>query len=79
MTHADLLVQVISELGRVPEEEARFLFESFRASFPGPEHLDRKLSETEADVMIRLYRENRPLLEWVTEKMTQHHENLPSA
>ena len=79
MTHADLLIELVAEYGRVSPEEAKFVFESFRSSFPGPEYMDRELSPNESEIMLNLYRKDQKLIEMVSQMMLQYHDRLPSA
>lgn len=79
MTHADIFVQMIAEHGHVSLEEARFVFEDFKASFPEPEFLDRELSETESETVIKLYRKDRTLLQLIANMMLRYDDLLPSA
>lgn len=65
MTHTDILVQIIADHGNVSVEEARFLFDRFRAEFPGPDYLGRELNEKERAAIIRTYHANRALMQWV--------------
>jgi hypothetical protein len=79
MTHADLLVRLIAQTGNVSTEEASFIFESFRASFPPPEFIDKELTEEEADAMYNYYRANRELMALISQCLIEFHDGLPSA
>jgi|GEM_PF-5901270 len=80
MTHADLIVQLIVEHGKVSRKEAKFIFEDFRHHFPGPAYLDRELSVKEADAMFKSYRDNQDLLQWISRSVVWFGRRpLPSA
>lgn len=80
MTHADLIIRLIAEHGKISIEEAKFIFEDFRHKFPGPSYLDRELSEAEIDAMLSLYRNDQNLLQWISQVMVQHGQRpVPSA
>ena len=80
MTHADLIIRLFAEHGKISVEEAKFIFEEFRHEFPGPAYLDKELTEAEADEMLSLYRNNQDLLQWMSQVMVQHGRRpLPNA
>jgi len=80
MTHADIIVQLISEHGGISLEEARFVFTEFRFDFPGPNCLDDDLTEKEAAAMLNSYRANKSLFDWIAQVMVRHGRRpLPSA
>jgi len=72
MTHADLIIQLIAEHGKISKEEAEFIFEDFRHNFPGPAYLDRALSKKEADAMLKNYRNNQDLLRLISQAVVEY-------
>lgn len=72
MTHADLIVRIIAENDGIPIEKAELIFKEFRHDFPGPDYLDRELSPEEIEIMLNLYRNNKELLQWISQAMAQH-------
>ncbi len=72
MTHADLIASLIAEKSEIPIEKAELIFKEFRHDFPEPDYLDRELSSKEAEAMLIFYRNNKNLLDWISQVVARH-------
>jgi len=79
MTHADIIIKLLSEYARISKEEAVFAFGVFRAAFPTHYDLDKELSEAEASAQITLYRSNPGLMRRIAETIAAGPGTLPTA